>query len=541
MVAGLVNAGQLTFGFGGFDLPPAHWITPDGTHHGYDAEVATELGKRLGVNVVWVQKDWDKFRSSCDNGEVDAIFVGQAITDKRKTYIDFSVPYGEFDECLLVKADSPIKNDAEALRGMRIGAITDSTNMTLGENWDRQLGGTGKGSVVKLVGFDGATDDVLGDMVKAMDKGETDGVIDDEIAFPKYIDTGKYRAVLSTHTRQIWALAFSKSRGASVQPGPVDVRTACDKVLTGMIEDGTMATLWKKWFGEGNQSWASAFGAKPVPEWFKVDKKRANRKGLVTPGTITYGCFGAPVVPINYFDEDGNRVGYESAVGEEIARRLGVKARWIQKDWDKFRDAVDNREVDCILIGQAITEYRLGFFDFSKPYGCFDECLLVHIDSTISKVEDLRGKTIGAISNSTNIALGERWDKELGGTGKGSVVTLRGFDGATADVLGDMVAAMDAGETQGVIDDEIAFPKYIDTGKYKAVLSTATQHRWALAFSKAQRAVNSTVLAAVNSAMSDMISDGTFEALWSKWFGPENKAWVSQFGAKPPASIIAKP
>ncbi|KAJ3341014.1 hypothetical protein HDU93_005878 [Gonapodya sp. JEL0774] len=265
MVSGTVIPGQLTFGFGGFDLPPAHWITPDGKHHGYDAEVATELGKRLGVKIVWVQKDWDKFRSSCDDGLVDAIFIGQAITEKRKTYIDFSVPYGEFDECLLVRTDSPIRNHAETLRGKRIGAITDSTNMALGEQWDRQLGGTGKGSVVKLVGFDGATADVLGDMVAAMDKGETDGVIDDEIAFPKYIETGKYRAVLSTQTRQIWALAFSKSRGAAVRPGPSDVRVACDKVLTAMIEDGTMAKLWTKWFGQGNKAWADAFGAKPVP------------------------------------------------------------------------------------------------------------------------------------------------------------------------------------------------------------------------------------------------------------------------------------
>lgn len=154
----------------------------------------------------------------------DLILCGQAITAERAKYYNFAVPYGAFDECLLVPTNSPITSvsglpevSKKLGRKVKMAAIRDSTNAALGELWASRVGK----EFVEVVPFDGATADVLGDMVASTESGETDGTIDgafstfwnvdktlklfglteswfsaDCIAFPKYLGPeagGKYR------------------------------------------------------------------------------------------------------------------------------------------------------------------------------------------------------------------------------------------------------------------------------------------------------------------------------------------------------------
>lgn len=120
---------------------------------------------------------------------------------------------------------------------------------------------------------------------------------------------------------------------------------------------------------------------------------------------------------------------------------MGLQVKWKVVDWSDFRKTLEEGGADGIWCGQSITPARQDYWDFARPYGAFDECLLVPVDSDITDIASLAGKTVGGLPGTTNWALGEAYDKELGG-GK---IKLVEFPSNVPDFLGDMVKAMDEG------------------------------------------------------------------------------------------------
>ena len=155
---------------------------------------------------------------------------------------------GAFDECLLVLSDSPIKTVAglpevskKLGRPLKFAAIKDSTNAALGHLWASRVGK----EFVSVVDFDGATADVLQDMVDSTISGATDGTIDDCIAFPKYLGPefkGQFRVAFVEPTQNPWALAFSVAR-----PSPQGLVDAVNEKMEEMIQDGWFAKEWDRW------------------------------------------------------------------------------------------------------------------------------------------------------------------------------------------------------------------------------------------------------------------------------------------------------
>ena len=84
--------------------------------------------------------------------------------------------------------------------GRRVGAIAGSTNLALAETFEGARG----------VPFDGVTDDVFGDMLRALQTGEVDAVVDDDVAF-LWIELD-IRVAFTIATRNRWGCALRSGR-----------------------------------------------------------------------------------------------------------------------------------------------------------------------------------------------------------------------------------------------------------------------------------------------------------------------------------------
>ena len=85
------------------------------------------------------------------------------------------------------------------LRGRRVGAIAGSTNLALAETFPG----------AECVPFDGVSDDVLGDMLRALEAGEVDAVVDDDVAFIGIERTHPdLRVAFTVPTRNRWGCAL---------------------------------------------------------------------------------------------------------------------------------------------------------------------------------------------------------------------------------------------------------------------------------------------------------------------------------------------
>ncbi len=72
---------------------PQSFLKPDGTFEGFDIDVATEIAKRLGVQVKFVTPDWDVITAGSWKGRWDVSVGSMTVTADRQKVLDFSPPY----------------------------------------------------------------------------------------------------------------------------------------------------------------------------------------------------------------------------------------------------------------------------------------------------------------------------------------------------------------------------------------------------------------------------------------------------------------
>ena len=107
---------------------PAVPIENGGYADGYDVQIARHIADALGMDLVIVRTDWDGLTLAVNSGKIDAIIAGMSPTAERAMTIDFSDPYYENEDLVVVvRKDSPYA-DAQDLAGLSGAAITAQLN-----------------------------------------------------------------------------------------------------------------------------------------------------------------------------------------------------------------------------------------------------------------------------------------------------------------------------------------------------------------------------------------------------------------------------
>ena len=136
--------GVLTVGTNA-EFPPFEYVDDNGEPDGFDIALIKAIGEKLGVEVTVENMEFASLVSSIGS-KIDVSIAGMTVTDERKESVDFSDPYYEAVQYVILPADSEASK-AEDLVGMTIGV---------------QLGTTGDFI---------ATDDVEGSTVQQYNKG----------------------------------------------------------------------------------------------------------------------------------------------------------------------------------------------------------------------------------------------------------------------------------------------------------------------------------------------------------------------------------
>jgi ABC-type amino acid transport substrate-binding protein len=209
---------------------PPFEFSPKGKPKGFDIELMNEIARRAGFEVRYENVQFDSILRGLDADLFDASISAMSITPEREKQLDFSDPYFNADQALLVEGDSKIK------------AIDDLSEATFGV----QAGSTGQLKGEDLHD-DGQVGEVrpyrtIGEAFSALRAGRIDGVIYDLSAVHKKVteNEGEIRYVESIPTGEQYGIAFPKD---SVLVEPVN------QALAEMKEDGTYEKLYKKWIG----------------------------------------------------------------------------------------------------------------------------------------------------------------------------------------------------------------------------------------------------------------------------------------------------
>ncbi|MDO4505763.1 MAG: amino acid ABC transporter substrate-binding protein [Spirochaetales bacterium] len=213
-------------------FPPMGYRDADNNIVGYDIDLAKEVTKRLGLELVCQPIDWSAKEMELKTGKIDCIWNGLTMTEERQKEMEFSEAYLENAQVVVVRADSGIKTLAD-LSGKKVGVQAGSSAQ------DAMDAATEfKASLKEVVEFQENVT-ALNDLeIKSID-----GVVMDLIVANYSIQQGKkdYVVLEETLAPEKYGIAFSKSNKA--------LRDSVQKALEEMAKDGTLAEITKSWFG----------------------------------------------------------------------------------------------------------------------------------------------------------------------------------------------------------------------------------------------------------------------------------------------------
>ena len=120
--------------------------------------------------------------------------------------------------------------------------------------------------------------------------------------------------------------------------------------------------------------------------------------------------------PWTYHDEDDNLVGYDVEVAQQIAEKLGVKATFVEGEWDGLLAGIDSGRYDIMVNGVDITEERAEKYSFSDPYAYNRTAVIVNsANDEIQSMEDLDGKSTANTISSTYAEVAEKYGAAVTG------------------------------------------------------------------------------------------------------------------------------
>jgi polar amino acid transport system substrate-binding protein len=209
---------------------------------GWEYDAMNEIGKRLNAKVEWNLSSWDVMIQAVHDGQYDIGMDGISITDERKQQVDFSDPYMDNKEYMLVRANEDrIKqpDDLVANTDLLIGSQTGTSGFYAAEglvNPNLKEGDTPDDSRIKLF-------DTFGASVQALKSGDVDMVLMDQASIQGYIaaDPGVFKTVGDP--------IGSDQFGFILQKGS-DLVTPVNAAIAAMKADGTLDALNRKWFYE---------------------------------------------------------------------------------------------------------------------------------------------------------------------------------------------------------------------------------------------------------------------------------------------------
>ncbi|MES5822699.1 transporter substrate-binding domain-containing protein [Streptomyces sp. RG80] len=235
----LVKAGQLTTCT---HLPyPPFQSEIDGKVQGFDVSLIDLVAKDLGVKQEILDTPFENFKTGAflNSGECDLAAAGMTITDERKKNVDFSDPYFEATQALLVDKGSGITSLADAKsKKVKLGAQAQTT----GEDY------------AKSQGFDPVSFESSDAVLNGLRSGQVKAVVIDYPVVQGWLKT-KANADAFQVAEQI---NTGEQYGFTVKKGNTKLLAAVNKALADAKADGTYKTLYEKWIGPYDESAASA-------------------------------------------------------------------------------------------------------------------------------------------------------------------------------------------------------------------------------------------------------------------------------------------
>ena len=205
-------------------FPPYEMTTDDGGFEGIDVEIAGAIAKKLDLELVIDDMDFDAALLAVQQGKSDIVMAGVSVTDDRLLVMNFSDSYATGVQVVIVKEGSDVTMD------------------NLGE---KQIG-TQRGTTGYIYASDDYGDDHVtaydngATAIKALQNGQVDCVIIDNAPAQEFVAANPGLTILDgAWVEEEYAIGMNKDNTELVE--------AVNKALAELSADGTIQSIIDKY------------------------------------------------------------------------------------------------------------------------------------------------------------------------------------------------------------------------------------------------------------------------------------------------------
>lgn len=227
------------------DSPPFEF-KKDGNLNGFDIDLMNAIAGEAGFEIEFVEtRNWGAIFRDLANGKFDAVISSATITDERKQLVDFSDPYFNAGQVIVIKEGSAITGPAD-LNGRTVGVLQGST----GETW-----------LLSNTTSLPSTYDNAGVLFESVINNQVEAAIYDNAVVLQYIKDNPGAGLIkldSLLTDELYAIAVSKD-----QP---QLLGAINQALKVMQESDVYDQIYAQWFTGNPPTLPTPSNEQPAPE-----------------------------------------------------------------------------------------------------------------------------------------------------------------------------------------------------------------------------------------------------------------------------------
>jgi polar amino acid transport system substrate-binding protein len=209
--------------------PPMEMVDENKEIVGFDIDLMKAAAKAGGFEVEFSNTAWDGIFAGLEAGEYDAVMSSVTITDERKATMDFSVPYINAGQILVVRKASSGVTTLKDLVGKAVGA---------------QIGTTGAFEVEKIAGVELRTYDEIGLAFEDLANGRVEAVVADT---PVAADFALMNPNFSAKLKIVGKPFTEEFYGVAVKKGNAKVLNIINAGLNKVLNTSTYKQIEDKW------------------------------------------------------------------------------------------------------------------------------------------------------------------------------------------------------------------------------------------------------------------------------------------------------
>ena len=469
----------------GFDaeFPPYGYKDDNGEYVGFDLDLAQEVCDRNGWTLKKQPIEWNSKDMELNSGSISCIWNGFTMNGREDDYT-WTKPYVDNSQVVVVRKDSGITQLSD-LSGKVVAVQADSSALAALTGEDASEGNKALCETFKDL-------QQVGDYNSAfmnLESGAVNAICMD-IGVANYEIESRGDKFMMLEDR-----LSSEEYGIGFKKGNTELRDKVQATLLDMLADGTFDGIAEKW---GLEESICLTADDEVQEETAADDN-----------TFVVG-FDAEFPPYGYKNDDGEYVGFDLDLAQEVCDRNG----WILKkqpiEWNSKDMELNSGSISCIWNGFTMNG-REDAYTWTTPYVDNSQVVVVRKDSGITQLTDLSGKVVAVQADSSalaaltgedaseeNLALAETF-KDLQQVGDYNSAFMNLESGAVNAICMDI----------GVANYEIASRG----DKFVMLEDRLSSEEYGIGF----KLGNTELRDKVQATLLDMLADGTFEEIAEKW------------------------